>query len=635
MTPRTTASLRTIRRMLGVSAVCFAALATLTGCPKPITPDVPKERWHPIPADPSMPVFLKGTIKDLTVSANTGTFPVSSYGLVTGLRGTGDSTAPAVVREWMIKEMARHKFGSPSGEYQAISPETMLADPHVAIVSVVANIPPGARKGDQCDVIVQALPNNNTTSLANGMLFLTTLKYLGTQDPFGAVNEFAKAQGNIFVNPAYAIATPTQTAARASLRTGMIPNGGVVTADRPMHLLLRTPSWAGSREVERRINYRFQTTDPFKNPAAASQDEGYIHVYVPKTFHGDWEHFMGVATHLFMNPDGDFNALKARQLADEARKPDAPLMDISYCWEAIGPAAIPYITPLLTSDQQDIQFAAARAAAFMGDHFGETTLVKIAQTPKHPFQVNAVQTLGALPGSARVNLSLARLLDSGESLVRIEAYKSLINRDTDEAQPIFSRVIHPRGNNEGGFVLDLIESKGPPLIYCSRMGQPRVAVFGHKLAMRTPATFSAFDAHLTIATLPDRPHTLNIFYREEGRRNPVQALSNPDVGEIIARLGGATDDGLHFNYGDVVAILQGLVAREQLSAAFVLQQAPGIEREIQESPSLPDQGRPQANATSGQSPQIGASLPELPLPVVAKPGEKPKDDATNGSGRPQ
>ena len=158
--------------------------------------------------------------------------------------------------------------------------------------------------------------------------------------------------------------------------------------------------------------------------------------------------------------------------------------------------------------------------------------------------------------------------------------------------------------------------------------------------METPVTFSAFDSRLTIATLVDRPKTLNIFYREDGRRRTVEALSGPDVGELVARLGGSTDEGFHFNYGDIVAILQAMVDRQKVPAAFVLQQSPNVEQDVREAPSLPDTGRPQT-AANGSS-QIGASLPDLPLPILPKrDGEKTEEkksdttDKKESSGRPQ
>src|SRR5947209_854860 len=134
----------------------------------------------------------------------------------------------------------------------------MLADPRVAIVGVVANIPPGARRGDRIDVAVQAMPGNNTTSLANGMLWRASLRINGMADPTGAVNEYAKAQGNVFVNPAYAIhGGSVPGSAMASLRTGTVPYGGIVTTDRAIHLVLRSPSWATSQAIEHRLDQAF------------------------------------------------------------------------------------------------------------------------------------------------------------------------------------------------------------------------------------------------------------------------------------------------------------------------------------------------------------------------------------------
>src|SRR5438105_3934593 len=110
-----------ITRWLVTTVVCAGGLAFLTGCPKPQPPPKPMIRWPVIGADPKLPTFLKGSIKELTVTQNTGSFPMSSWGLITELRRTGDTTAPSVVREWMLKEMARHGLGLASLGYQNIS----------------------------------------------------------------------------------------------------------------------------------------------------------------------------------------------------------------------------------------------------------------------------------------------------------------------------------------------------------------------------------------------------------------------------------------------------------------------------------------------------------------------------------
>ena len=136
--------------------------------------------------------------------------------------------------------------------------------------------------------------------------------------------------------------------------------------------------------------------------------------------------------------------------------------------------------------------------------------------------------------------------------------------------------------------------------------------------------FSAFDTRLTIANLVDKPHTLSIFYRDPGRREPLQVLSSPDVAEIIARLGGASNEGLHFTYGDIVAILQKMAVNKTINTAFVLQTVPGMDRPVQTAPTMASQqGRPQNDASSNSG--SGTSLPDMKLPTVPKEVQEEMD----------
>ena len=100
---------------------------------------------------------------------------------------------------------------------------------------------------------------------------------------------------------------------------------------------------------------------------AFSQDEGIVNLFVPESYRGDWEHFAGVAMHLYIASSPEFALIKGRQLAEEAVKDGAPLADISYCWEGLGVEALPAIVPLMTHEKPDVAFFAARAAAFLGE----------------------------------------------------------------------------------------------------------------------------------------------------------------------------------------------------------------------------------------------------------------------------
>src|SRR6202030_1908857 len=111
-----------------------------------------------------------------------------------------------------------------------------------------------------------------------------------------------------------------------------------------------------SRSIEARINDVFH-----QDKVCTAYDEGYCQLWVPQQYHEDWEHFAKVVQHIYLRGDSEAFALaKAKQLVLEARKPGAPLQDISYCWEGLGNFALPELAPLLVDAPDDIRFAAAR-----------------------------------------------------------------------------------------------------------------------------------------------------------------------------------------------------------------------------------------------------------------------------------
>lgn len=594
-----------------------ACLGLIAGCAQDKkTVQIPTR--YPVLPGKEVPAFMHGTIWEKVDVGNTEEFQVSGYGLVVNLDNTGDSTVPLAVKEYMIKEMLRHGYGSklnPGWENQ--SPERVLRDKRVAIVQVVGMLPPGIRKSQTFDVKVQSLPRNQTSSLAGGELYLTDLKINGADphDPFGKVNDYAQAKGFVFVNPAYALIKDARasTAVRSSLRNGIVMDGCVAKYDRPLFLRLRKPETRVSRYIEQRILDRFQDTS-----IARAEDEGIVQIYVPYSYNGDWKHFARLVTHLYMDGSQEILAARAKMLAAEAKKPDAKLEDISYCWEGIGPSALPYVAPLFTDPHPGISFAAARAAAFIGDPTGaaNATLLAIARDTSHPFQLNAVETLGGLPPSASVNEMLHELLDSDRVLVRIEAYK-VLTRNRDPL--IYTRVITNRPNNQK-FVLDIVPSRGAPIIYATRSGMPRIALIGQMPQISTPVMFAAMDDRLTISSR-EIGQSITIFYRTPAMvdpggivhdfqmPDPVMMISTPDLAEVVQRLGGIAADGerpLNFTYSEVLAILQRLNEKKSLVApvggrfqtvAFVLQDPPALQDVIYNAPSI-DTGRPQGEEHS-------------------------------------
>jgi len=598
--------LRVVRSVLILAVVgSFGAGCTV---PKDSTPKL-LPKYSVLPPIPNLPDVFRNTVLEKAQTQNLSPLLVSNYSLVVNLDNTGDSTAPTPVREYIIKEMAKRGFGSANAPgMEGLDPEKVLNDKRVAIVRVDGLIPVGARKGQPFDVQVSALEtgNNSTSSLAHGQLYSVALSREGgdVRDPGQEANVLATVSDSpIFVNPEYALTShPTDPAAKASLRYGIIMGRGRVMVDHAIFLRVRNPQYSTSRVIEGRINQRFQDST-----VARAFDEGLVQLFVPESFHGDWEHFVGLATHLYLPGNTAFNVEMARRLAVEASKPNAKLLDISYAWEGLNKDALPIITPLMTSDSPEIAFAATRAAAFIGDTSAQEVLLRMARTRNHPFQINAVQTLGELPSSPAIDQMLRTLIDSDEDLVRIEAYRVLAqNQDSS----VYSRLIPGNDPAKANFILDIVPSTGRPLIYASRRGLPRIAVIGGKPSLALPILYTAFDDRLSISSAPNDPN-VSIYYRGPELTQPISMASRPDVAELIARLGGEgppDEPSLNFGYAEIVAILQKLADNQEVVAVasgtdshpvatpLILQALPHMNDAIDLAPVIPDQTRPQADA---------------------------------------
>lgn len=625
-----------------LGAACAMALP-LVGCKTGASQEnaALKVRYPELGARPDVPAYMKGTIWEQTNLTNNEDFCTASYALVGRLRGTGDSTASLPVRQWMIQQMTRHGYGSKLlPGYQNISPDQILRDPAYAIVRVEGLIPPGAREGDFFDVRVSALPGNKTSNLSGGVLFESDLGRPRNGLPdLGAVTILAKAKGPIVVNPAYALqegeaapaaggapAAPGAAQARASLRAGVVMDGGRVSADRSLVLRLLHPSRATSRYIEQRINQRFQDVAdhprndvmPVMYQAAFAKDEGLVEVYVPRAYGGDWKHFISVVEHLYLNGSPAEMVARAKALTEaapaEAARPDGRLSSIGHALEGIGEPALQYVLPLTAHPDRNVAYAMARAAAFIGDDSGaaQAALLRIARDDAHPHQIAAIQTLGVLPPSPERNQKMRDLLEAGNTLARVEAYKVLVrNRDSS----IYTRWVNdprdarPAGERGEKFALDVVPAGGEPIIYASRSGIARIALIGPKPTLSLPVLFTAMDRRLMIAS-PAAGRNVTIFFRDDQRREPVQMASQPDVGEVIARLGGEgapEEERFDFTYGEIVAILQSLTRQRMIAAdlpggqvaptPFIFEQ-PRDGRDLIESAPTIEQTRPNTDGAA-------------------------------------
>lgn len=634
------------RLLSATLAAAIAMVLPLAGCTTKVKQGNLElnTRYTDLGPKKDVPPYMKGTIWELTHRTNDEPYPVAGYALVGRLRGSGDSTASLPVRQWMIKQMARHGYGSKLlPGYKNIGAEQILRDPSYAIVRVDGMIPPGARQGDFFDVQVSAMPGNRTGNLSGGIVFETDLAKTRSGRPdLNAVSILAKAKGPVLVNPAYALedggATPAGAAvtaatgantaqARASLRAGVIMDGARVMSDRPLVMRLLHPSRAAARFMEQRINQRFQSVadHPRKDvmPAmfqvAAALDEGIVEIYVPRAYGGDWKHFMDVVEHLYLNGSPGEQIARAKALAAEAPaeaiREDGYLLSIGHALEGIGEPALQYVLPMMAHPNPDVAFVMARAAAFIGDGSGaaQETLLRMARNDAHPCQIEAIRTLGVLPPSPDRNQKIHHLLESRNTMARIEAYKVLV-RNKDHT--IFTRWINdprdrrPEGERSEKFALDIVPAAGPPIIFASRSGIARIALIGPKPALSLPVLFTAMEKRLMIAS-PAAGNQVTIFYRDDSRGEPVQMPSRPDIAEIVARLGGEgapEEERFDFTYGEIVAILQRLAQERMIRAElpdgqvtlapFIFEQPRGDGQDLIDSAPVIEQTRPNTDGAA-------------------------------------
>jgi hypothetical protein len=417
-------------------------------------------------------------------------------------------------------------------------------------------------------------------------LYETDLSDLGLIEPqsIGARQQAYTPGGPIFVNPAYGMAntssdptTRPQTA--SSLRVGRVLNGGVARFDRPISMQLRVPQAGTARRIEAIVAQRWDAPlqvsviqGDGRDVVAKAENEGLVLLYVPPQYRGDWKHFLGVVSHLYLDQSPGYLAKKQRQLADLAVKPGAPLADISLCWEAMGESALPSFQPLISDPDPDVAFAAARAAAFLGDAAARQALVRMALDPHQHNQLEAVRVLGALPDSPEIDHMIAELLDSDRADVRIEAYRMLVSTPEliqDSSAPEDVTVTNHYGvithDINHKFLLDVVPSSGPPLIYATSTGVPRIAVIGHDLSLQTPLTFTAMDMRLSISS-SDNTKALTIFYRDPLAKDPEHTLTQNELPMILARLGGKgppdPEQNFNLSFADVVAVAEQLVTQK-------------------------------------------------------------------------
>ncbi len=158
-------------------------------------------------------------IKEVAAVAGVRSNPLSGYGLVVGLDGTGDQTTQAPFTGQSLAAMLQ-QFGV------ILPPGVTMQPRNIAAVMVTTQLPPFAQPGQPLDIAVSSI--GNSKSLRGGTLIATPLR--------GADGQvYAIAQGNLVVGGAGASAGGSKVQIN-HLSAGRIPGGALVERSVPTAL---------------------------------------------------------------------------------------------------------------------------------------------------------------------------------------------------------------------------------------------------------------------------------------------------------------------------------------------------------------------------------------------------------------
>lgn len=214
--------------------------------------------------------YADSRIKDIANFEGVRENMLVGYGLVVGLKGTGDSLRNSVFTKQSLQGMLQ-RMG-----IQANSSALQTKD--IAAVMVTATLPPFPRQGERIDVTVSAL--GDATSLVGGQLLITPL--LGADN-----NVYAVAQGALPV-------TSLAGNRSAITTTSVVSNGAIIEREIPFKLnslqdfkiSLKNPDFTTAERVSKAINSYVGL------PVSHIMDPTTIEVKLPKSFKGKTADFI-------------------------------------------------------------------------------------------------------------------------------------------------------------------------------------------------------------------------------------------------------------------------------------------------------------------------------------------------------
>lgn len=494
---------------------------------------------------------LGPTIGSVAVLVRPAPVVVEGYGLVGGLPGTGSAYCPPQLRAY-LKQYILAQLPTERANLDAL-----IDDMSTAVVRLEGVLPPTPSMDDRFDVRVSLIPGSEATSVHGGWLYRSELVRMGT---FGVdTRPLATVEGPVFINSIGTVNPDT--------RTGFVLGGGRARQEYVAMLQLRRPDPQMANVVRNRLTERYGPT------VVRSVSPSGIELRIPPEYRLRKERFIAMVPTTYLEVTNELTTARVNtfvhQLAVGEDKDEA-----EHAVEALGRESLGRLGVLLRTSDPEVRLRAARCMLGLGDDRGLLPLRELALNSKSPHRIEA---LDAVMVSAKRNDALAlarRLLRDEDVTIMLAAYEHLRRmEDPTIRQELIGR----------SFQLEQVMQTNRRVIFVSRSGEPRVVLFGAPLECTNDVFVESPDQTIVVNARRDQDH-VSITRKHPTRSGIMGPLrAGFEVGSIVRILGAdatATPQGqlqgLGVSYGDIIAILQQLSARDAVDARFLAGPLPKI-----------------------------------------------------------
>jgi hypothetical protein len=427
--------------------------------------------------------------------------------------------------------------------------DKFIYSPDSAGVIDVGLLPISGCKNTLFDVGVTAPGATQTTSLEHGQLYGADLRAAGRFSMTTRV--LANVKGPVYIHKIDSWGHPT---------AGYILAGGRTLDDYKIMLSLTEPDYLISNAI------RSKLVERFGQGAANALSAGQVEVMLPTQYAGRKQRFISIVKATYLSLTNQMRQEKINALVSQLTGPgDRDSAEIGL--EAIGKESLDRLGELLNSTDGDARFRAARCMLNLGSDKGLNIIRETAFDAGSSRRTEAIDAIAEAAKRSDAAGICRRLLRDNDVRIRLLVYEHLRRMDDLAiAEEVIGR----------SFYLENISLARDKLIYVSRSGMPRIAVFGGPIYCKGDLFVQSDDANITLNAVTGQDG-ITIIRKIPGKPEipPVSLKCSYELSDIIRTLGSEpirrrqTDRiGLGVSYSDIIALLNKMVEKGAIDCDF-------------------------------------------------------------------